>query len=108
MRVSYAECPLDVRESLTGQYFVDVIRDEDTQHSTRLTDAKDLKSALAYRMKYKAAKTVSKSPRHVRSIEIEDDIGREREDKFEYLFKRLEKLLASMLLGRTLLDEFRT
>ncbi|GBM01127.1 hypothetical protein AVEN_27227-1 [Araneus ventricosus] len=30
---------------------VDAIRDEDTQHATRLMNAKDLKSALAYSMK---------------------------------------------------------
>ncbi|GBN90301.1 hypothetical protein AVEN_181344-1 [Araneus ventricosus] len=58
MSLAYAECPLDVRESLAAQYFVDAIRDEDTQHSTRLMDAKDLKSSLAYSMKYEAARTV--------------------------------------------------
>ncbi|GBM26367.1 hypothetical protein AVEN_239365-1 [Araneus ventricosus] len=47
MSLAYAECPQDVRDSLPAQYFVDAIRDEDTQHSTRLMDAKDLKSALA-------------------------------------------------------------
>ncbi|GBN70391.1 hypothetical protein AVEN_55137-1 [Araneus ventricosus] len=31
MSMAYAECPLDVRESLAAQYFVDAIRDEDTQ-----------------------------------------------------------------------------
>ncbi|GBO06902.1 Transposon Ty3-G Gag-Pol polyprotein [Araneus ventricosus] len=36
-------------------------------------DVKDLKSALAYSMKYEAAKTVSKTTRNVRSIEIEDE-----------------------------------
>ncbi|GFT06636.1 uncharacterized protein NPIL_646901 [Nephila pilipes] len=49
MSLAYAECPLDIRESLAAQYFVDVIRDEDTQHSTRLIDAKDFKSALSYK-----------------------------------------------------------
>ncbi|GBN47720.1 hypothetical protein AVEN_39063-1 [Araneus ventricosus] len=52
MSLAYAECPLDVRESLAAQYFVDAIRDEDTQNSIRLMDAQDLKSALAYGMKY--------------------------------------------------------
>ncbi|GBO13926.1 hypothetical protein AVEN_112699-1 [Araneus ventricosus] len=64
MRLAYAECPLDVRESLAAQYIVDAIRDEDTQHSTRLTDAKVLKSSLAYSMKYEAARIVSKTSRH--------------------------------------------
>ncbi|GBM96346.1 hypothetical protein AVEN_120863-1 [Araneus ventricosus] len=48
-------------------------RDENTQHSRGLMEAKDLKSALAYSMKYEAARTVSKTSRHVRSIEIEVD-----------------------------------
>ncbi|GBM33146.1 hypothetical protein AVEN_83662-1 [Araneus ventricosus] len=93
MSLAYAECPLDVWESLAAQYFVDAIRDEDTQHSTRLMDAKDLKSSLAYSMKYETARTVSKTSRHVRSIETEDHMSRERDDKFEFFFNRLEKLL---------------
>ncbi|GBM09512.1 hypothetical protein AVEN_250173-1 [Araneus ventricosus] len=83
MSLAYAECPLDVRESLAVQYFVDAIRDEDTQYSTRLMDAKDLKSSLAYGMKYETARSVSKTSRHVRSMETEDHTSRERDDKFE-------------------------
>ncbi|GBL62297.1 hypothetical protein AVEN_62560-1 [Araneus ventricosus] len=100
MSLAYAECPSDVRESLAAQYFIDAIRDEDKQHSTRLMDAKDLKSALAYSMKYEAARTVSKTSRHVRSMEIEDNNSRERDDKFESLFNRLEKLLNSNVAGK--------
>ncbi|GBM34887.1 hypothetical protein AVEN_220687-1 [Araneus ventricosus] len=100
MSLAYAECPLDVRESLAAQYFVDAIRDEDTQHSTRLMDAKDLKSSLAYSMKYEAARTVSKTSRHVRSMETEDHTSRERDDKFEFFFNRLEKLLNSSVAGK--------
>ncbi|GBM20299.1 hypothetical protein AVEN_195861-1 [Araneus ventricosus] len=62
MSLAYAKCPQDVRDSLAAQYFVDAIRDEDTQHVTRLMDAKDLKSALAYSMKYEAAKLFPKHP----------------------------------------------
>ncbi|KAF8785556.1 hypothetical protein HNY73_011077 [Argiope bruennichi] len=58
-------------------------------------DEKDLKSALAYSMKYETAKTVSRSPRHVRPIEIQDDTGRKSDDKFESLCNMLEKLLNS-------------
>ncbi|GBM86428.1 Transposon Ty3-I Gag-Pol polyprotein [Araneus ventricosus] len=100
MSLAYAECPPDVRESLAAQYFIDAIRDEDTQHSTRLMDAKDLKSALAYSMKYEAARTVSKTSRHARSMEIEDNNSRERDDKLESLFNRLEKLLSSSVDGK--------
>ncbi|GBM04782.1 hypothetical protein AVEN_20220-1 [Araneus ventricosus] len=31
MSLAYAECPLDVRESLAAQYFIDTIKDENTQ-----------------------------------------------------------------------------
>ncbi|GFS64075.1 transposon Ty3-I Gag-Pol polyprotein, partial [Nephila pilipes] len=64
MSLAYTKCPLDIRESLATQYFIDAMRDEDTQHSTRLMDAKDLKSSLAYSMKYEAARTVSKTSKH--------------------------------------------
>ncbi|GBL58588.1 hypothetical protein AVEN_121014-1 [Araneus ventricosus] len=95
MSLEYAECPQNVRDSLSAQYFVDAIRDEDTQHATRLMDAKDLKSALAYSMKFEAAKTVFKTSRNVRSIEIEDGTGKEKDEKFDCLLKTLEKLLNS-------------
>ncbi|GBM76935.1 hypothetical protein AVEN_67783-1 [Araneus ventricosus] len=100
MSLAHAECPLDVRESLAAQYFVDAIRDEDTQQSARLMDAKDLKSSLAYSMKNEAARTVSKTSRHVRSIEMEDHTSRERDYKFEFFFSRLEKLLNSSVAGK--------
>ncbi|GBL95525.1 hypothetical protein AVEN_54127-1 [Araneus ventricosus] len=64
MSMAYSECSQDVRDNLAAQYFVDSIRDEDTQHATSLMDAKDLKSALAYSVKYEAAKTVSKASRN--------------------------------------------
>ncbi|GFU36990.1 CCHC-type domain-containing protein [Nephila pilipes] len=89
MSLAYTECPLDIRESLAFQYLVNAIRDEDTQHSTRLMDAKNLKSALAYNMKYEAARTVSKTSKHVRSLEVEDDL-KKKEDKFEQAGKIIE------------------
>ncbi|GFS86176.1 retrovirus-related Pol polyprotein from transposon 297 [Nephila pilipes] len=90
MSLAFAECSLDIWESLAAQYFVDAIRDGDTQHTTRLMDAKDLKSGLAYSIKYEAARTVSKTSKHVRSLEVESD-SKKREDKS--LFNWLEKLL---------------
>ncbi|GBM70959.1 hypothetical protein AVEN_112009-1 [Araneus ventricosus] len=98
MSLAYTECPQDVRDILASQYFVDAIRDEDTQHATRLMDAKNLKSALAYSMKYEAAKTVSKTSRNVRSIEV--DTGKEKDEKFVCLLKTLEKLLNSHVAGK--------
>ncbi|GBL96363.1 hypothetical protein AVEN_36386-1 [Araneus ventricosus] len=90
MSLAYAKCPQDVRDSLAAQYYVDAIRDEDTQHATRLMDAKDLKSALAYSMKYEAAKTISKTSRNMRSIHIEDGTGKENDEKFDCLLKTSE------------------
>ncbi|GBN58439.1 hypothetical protein AVEN_70029-1 [Araneus ventricosus] len=46
MSLAYAECPLDVRESLAIQYDVDAIKDEDTQHSTRLIGCQDIQCSL--------------------------------------------------------------
>ncbi|GBO11541.1 hypothetical protein AVEN_2207-1 [Araneus ventricosus] len=100
MSLAYAECPQDVRDSLAAQYFVDAIRDEDTQHATSLMDAKDFKSALAYSMKYEAAKTVSKTSRNVRSIEIEDGTGKEKDEKLDCLLETLEKLLNSHVVRK--------
>ncbi|GBM17504.1 hypothetical protein AVEN_48028-1 [Araneus ventricosus] len=96
MSLAYAECPLDVRESLAAQYFIDAIRDEETQLSTRLMDFTDLKSALAYSMKFESAKTTSKISIHARSMETDDDTWKERDDKFESLLKALEKLVESL------------
>ncbi|GBM24842.1 hypothetical protein AVEN_245079-1 [Araneus ventricosus] len=64
MRLAYVEGPLNVRENFAAKYIVYAVKDEDTQHTTRWMDAKDLKSALSYNMKYEAAKTVSKTSRH--------------------------------------------
>ncbi|GBO22348.1 Retrovirus-related Pol polyprotein from transposon 412 [Araneus ventricosus] len=44
-------------------------------------DAKDLKSSLTYSMKYEADRTVSKTFRQVRSIETEDHMIREKDDR---------------------------
>ncbi|GBL77213.1 hypothetical protein AVEN_12823-1 [Araneus ventricosus] len=96
MSLVYAEYPLDVQESLAVQFFVDAIRGEETQLSTRLMDFTDLKSALAYSMKFESAKTASKISIHARSIETEDGTGKERDDKFESLLEALEKLVNSL------------
>ncbi|GBM27337.1 hypothetical protein AVEN_217349-1 [Araneus ventricosus] len=56
----------------------------------------DLKSALAYSMKFESAKTASKISIHARSMEADDDTWKERDDKFESLLKALEKLVESL------------
>ncbi|GBM86595.1 hypothetical protein AVEN_131416-1 [Araneus ventricosus] len=52
MSLASAECPLDFRDSLAVHFFVDVIRDKETQLSTRLMDFTNLKWTLAYSMKF--------------------------------------------------------
>ncbi|GBL82392.1 hypothetical protein AVEN_252541-1 [Araneus ventricosus] len=99
MSLAYAERPLDIRESLVVQ-FVDAIRDEETQLSTRLMDFTGLKSALAYSMKFESAKTVSKISIHASSIETEDDTCKERDYSFQSLLKLLEKLVNSLAAER--------
>ncbi|GBM92248.1 hypothetical protein AVEN_160290-1 [Araneus ventricosus] len=96
MSLAYGECPQDVRDNLAAQYFVDAIRDEEMQLSTRLMDFIDLKLALAYSMKFESAKTASKISIHARPIETDDDTSKEREDKFESLLKVLEKLVNNL------------
>ncbi|GBM05739.1 hypothetical protein AVEN_55833-1 [Araneus ventricosus] len=93
MGLACPECPLEIQESLAVQFFVVAIRDEEMQHSTRLMDLTDLKSVLAYSMKFESAKTASKISIHARSIETVDDTWKERDDKFESLLKALEKLV---------------
>ncbi|GBL79109.1 hypothetical protein AVEN_92362-1 [Araneus ventricosus] len=83
MSLAYAECPQDARDSLSAQYFVDAIRNEDTQLSTRLMDFTDLKSALAYSMKYEASKIASKIFMHTRPIRIEDNASKRKDVTFE-------------------------
>ncbi|GBL98740.1 hypothetical protein AVEN_202186-1 [Araneus ventricosus] len=100
MSLAYAECPQDVRDSLAAQYFVDAIRDEDTQHATRLMDAKDLKSALAYSMKCETSKIASKVSMHARTIRIEDNAGKRKDEKFESLLGALEKFLEILAAGK--------
>ncbi|GBO36775.1 hypothetical protein AVEN_18351-1 [Araneus ventricosus] len=96
MSIANAECPLDVRESLAVHFFVDVIRDEETQLSTRLMNLTELKSALAYSMKFESAKTATNISLHARLIETEDETWKEREDKIEYLLEVLNKLVNSL------------
>nr|GBL61283.1 hypothetical protein AVEN_38832-1 [Araneus ventricosus] len=96
MSLAYAECPLDIWESLAVQFFIDATRDEEMQLSTRLMDFMDLKLALAYSMKFESAKTASKISIHARSIDTEDYTLKERDDKFESLLKALEKLVNSL------------
>ncbi|GBN42490.1 hypothetical protein AVEN_156618-1 [Araneus ventricosus] len=84
----------------SSQYFVDAIRDEDTQNATRLMDTKDLKSALAYSMKYEAAKTAFLPFRNIRPIEVEDGTVKVKDEKFYCLLKALEKILNSRVEGK--------
>ncbi|GBM51914.1 hypothetical protein AVEN_2901-1 [Araneus ventricosus] len=87
-------------ESLAFQFFVDAIRDEDTQLRTRLMDFTDLKSALAYSMKCENSKIASKVSMHARPIRIEDNAGKRKDEKFESLLGALEKFLEILAAGK--------
>ncbi|GBN97790.1 hypothetical protein AVEN_177674-1 [Araneus ventricosus] len=100
MSLAYVECPLDVRESLAVQFFIDAIRDEDTQLCTRLMDFKDLKSALGYSMKFEASKIASKISMHARTIRIEDNAGKRKDENFQSLLGALKNYSTDLLLGR--------
>ncbi|GBN77944.1 hypothetical protein AVEN_115794-1 [Araneus ventricosus] len=100
MSLAYAECPMDVRESLAVQFFVDAIRNEDTQLCTRLMDFTDLKSALAYSMKCETSKIASKISMHARPIRIEDNAGKRKDEKSESLLAALEKFLEILAAGK--------
>ncbi|GBM15547.1 hypothetical protein AVEN_8927-1 [Araneus ventricosus] len=101
MSLACAECPLDIRESLAVQFFVDVIREEDTQLSTRLMDFTDLKSALAYNMKYGASKITSKISLHARPIKITP--ARERIKNLNLCWERWKYYWTYLLLRRKML-----
>ncbi|GBM00236.1 hypothetical protein AVEN_9297-1 [Araneus ventricosus] len=106
MNLAYAECPQDVREGLAVQFFVDAIRDEDTQLCRRLMGFTDLKSALAYSMKYE----VSNISMHTRPIRLEDNAGKKKKMKSLNLhWERWKNYWTDLLLGRkTPLDGIRT
>ncbi|GBN11088.1 hypothetical protein AVEN_174029-1, partial [Araneus ventricosus] len=100
MSLAYAECSMDVQESLAVQFFVDAIRDEDTQLRTRLMDFTDLKSALVYSMKCETSKIASKVSMHARPIRIKDNAGKRKDEKFESLLGALEKFLEILAAGK--------
>ncbi|GBN80211.1 hypothetical protein AVEN_273285-1 [Araneus ventricosus] len=100
MSLAYAECPLDIRDGLEIQFFVDTIRDEEMQLSMRLRDFTYLKSALAYSMRFESGKSASKISLHARSLETKDVTWKEKDDKFESLLKAMEKLVNSLAAER--------
>ncbi|GBM33387.1 hypothetical protein AVEN_169919-1 [Araneus ventricosus] len=79
-----------------------------TQLSTRLMDFTDLKLALAYSMKYEAAKTALKTSMHARPIKLEDNAGKGKDEKFESVWERWKNYWTNLLLeGKTFLDGIR-
>ncbi|GBM99992.1 hypothetical protein AVEN_77590-1 [Araneus ventricosus] len=100
MCLAYAECLQDVQESLAVQFFVDAIRDQDTQLCMRLMEFTDLKSALAYSMKYEVSKIASKISMQARPIKIEDNASKRKDEEFESLLGELEKLLDRLAAGK--------
>jgi hypothetical protein len=86
--LAFADCPAEVRDTLSLQYFIDGIRDGEIQKTLRLAELKDLKSALIYAMRVEAAQQASKKDRHmVRGVDKnQTDCG------CEGIVKKLEAL----------------
>ncbi len=57
--------PFDVRDNLALGYFIDAIRDPESQRALKMADVKDLKSALVYAMKYECAQRSTRRDRQL-------------------------------------------
>ncbi|KAF8788371.1 hypothetical protein HNY73_009877 [Argiope bruennichi] len=89
--IAFPDCPTDIRDIPGLEYFVDAIRDPDIQTSVRLSDAKDLKSALVFHMKVETTHLASGKDRHsVRTIAVQDTT-----EDLERRIQELERLLRS-------------
>ncbi|GBM95797.1 hypothetical protein AVEN_137286-1 [Araneus ventricosus] len=66
----------------------------------RLMDFTDMKSALAYSMKYEVSTIASKISMQARPIKIEDNASKRKDEEFESLLGALEKLLDRLAAGK--------
>jgi len=88
VHLAFSDCSLQTQGSLAAQYFTDALRDEEMQQALRLSESKDLRSALVFAMKYESAKSVSKTSRHLRTAVVEDE-----KNDHEGLRKKIEELV---------------
>ncbi|KMQ82254.1 hypothetical protein RF55_23637 [Lasius niger] len=71
--MAFPDCPTEVRETLSLQYFIDGVRDPEIQKALRMADVKDLKSALGYAMKFEAAQQATRKDRHtIRAVNVQE------------------------------------
>ncbi|GFU34454.1 uncharacterized protein TNCV_1992021 [Trichonephila clavipes] len=61
--LAFSDHPATGRETISLQYFVDGLREEEVQKAVRMADVQDLKSALLYALKLEAATQASRRDR---------------------------------------------
>ncbi|KAF8786035.1 Retrovirus-related Pol polyprotein like [Argiope bruennichi] len=62
--LAFSDCPVDARQDLALQHFIDSVRDPETQKTLRLADVKDIGSALVFAHKIEAAQQATRKDRH--------------------------------------------
>jgi len=94
VHLAFSDCSLQTQGSLAAQYFTDAIRDEEMQQALRLSESKDLRSALVFAMKYESAKSMSKTSRHLRAAVVEEE-----KSDHERLSEKIEELVELIKAG---------
>ncbi|GFS39097.1 gag-Pol polyprotein [Nephila pilipes] len=62
--LAFSDYPVETRQDLALQHFIDSVRDSETQKALRLADAKDIGSALVYAHKMEAPLQATRRDRH--------------------------------------------
>ncbi|KFM73507.1 Gag-Pol polyprotein, partial [Stegodyphus mimosarum] len=90
--LAFSECPTEIREILSLQYFIDGIRDPEIQKALRMADVKDLKSALVYAMKFEVAQQATLKDRYpVRAVRVHEPVD-QLMARLDYLTRQLNAL----------------
>ncbi|GFT54450.1 gag-Pol polyprotein [Nephila pilipes] len=82
--LAISDYPVETRQNLALQPFIDSVRDPETQKALRLADVKDIGSIVVYAQKIKAAQQAASKDRHsFRAVSVSDsdsDFIRQIED----------------------------
>ena len=71
--LAFSDCPVETRKDLALQHLIDSVRDPDTHKTLRLTDLKDIASALICAHKIEAAHRASRKNWHtIRAVSATD------------------------------------
>ncbi|KAF8784305.1 hypothetical protein HNY73_010001 [Argiope bruennichi] len=62
--LAFSDCPVETRQDLALQHFIDSVQDPETQKALRLADVKDKGSALVFAHKIEAAQQATRKDRH--------------------------------------------